>query len=52
MEDEGAIEMDICPDCNGEGAEDCPECGTAGLGDECSTCGGLGEIEINKGDGK
>ena len=37
--------MEVCPDCNGEGAEDCSECGSTGMGAECDTCGGLGEVE-------
>lgn len=48
MEDERVVEMDVCPDCNGFGAEDCSECGTTGMGEECETCNGLGEIEITK----
>ena len=48
VENEGAVEMDICPDCNGEGAEECSECGTSGMGAECGTCNGIGEIEVEK----
>ena len=50
MEDEGAVEMGVCPDCDGQGASDCDQCGSRGMGDECVTCNGLGEIEINKGE--
>ncbi len=41
-------EMVTCPDCGGEGAEDCGECGSTGMGAECGTCDGQGEIESTK----
>lgn len=47
VESEGTI-MDICPDCDGQGALECEQCGTLGMGDECSTCNGLGEIETKE----
>lgn len=50
MENEGTM-MDTCPDCAGEGALDCNQCGTSGMGDECDTCNGLGEIEVTDNEG-
>lgn len=42
------VEWETCPDCNGEGALDCDQCGSTGMGDECETCEGTGEIESTK----
>jgi len=34
----------VCPDCGGEGEEECDHCGRSG---ECRTCDGKGRIDKN-----
>ena len=47
MADAEEVEMELCLDCGGMGVLDCDYCGSQGMGDECPTCDGAGEIETD-----
>lgn len=51
VENEGAVEMERCEECDGEGEVkgECWQCeGMGTLVDMCEVCDGEGEIEVEK----